>query len=162
MNKNHKNTSTIPNNQEIKEDANNLRGIKGVKNIIAVSSCKGGVGKSTFSINLAYTLKEMGAKVGIFDADIYGPSLPTLIKLDDYEIKYDGDTLVPLSYDDIKLMSFGYVQETSGDAGPAVMRGPMVVQIIQQLLLGTQWDDLDYLVLDTRNLHQQKITNEKD
>lgn len=130
------------------DDNESLRGLKKVKNIIAVSSCKGGVGKSTFSVNLAYTLKEMGAKVGLFDADIYGPSLPTLIHLDDYNINYEGDTLQPLNYDDIKLMSFGYVQETSGDSGPAVMRGPMVVQIIQQLLLGTDWDELDYLVID--------------
>lgn len=123
-------------------------GLKGVENIIAVSSCKGGVGKSTVAVNLAYSLQKLGAKVGIFDADVYGPSLPTMVSPPNKAVfqTFEG-LLAPLEYKDAKLMSFGYVSGPQG-GGPAIMRGPMVTQVINQLLTTTDWGDLDYLVLD--------------
>lgn len=124
------------------------KGLKDVKTIIAVSSCKGGVGKSTVSVNLAYSLAKKGAKVGLFDADIYGPSLPTMVHMEDYRLVMDGDLISPLEHHGVSLMSFGYAVASSGESGPAIMRGPMVTQVIQQLLLGTEWGDLDYLVID--------------
>ncbi|RAP38884.1 hypothetical protein DID80_01465 [Candidatus Marinamargulisbacteria bacterium SCGC AAA071-K20] len=120
--------------------------LEGIKNIIAVSSCKGGVGKSTVSVNLAYTLKELGAKVGLFDADLYGPSLPTMVNrhtplaIDDHQVQ-------PIIHEDVKLMSFGFTQDEH-NAGPAILRGPMVSQIVHQLVMQTVWGDLDYLIID--------------
>ena len=121
------------------------KGLQQVKNIVAVYSCKGGVGKSTVAVNLAYSLARTGAKVGIFDADIYGPSLPTMVQLEDKKIYQQDDLIVPLEHNGVKLMSFGYVNQ-SDEA--AVMRGPMVSNVIGQLLNGTDWGELDYLVLD--------------
>lgn len=121
-------------------------GLKNVRHIIAVSSCKGGVGKSTVAVNLAYSLAGRGYRTGIFDADIYGPSLPTMVQLPETELYQQNDLIVPLEYMKVKLMSFGYVPSASG--GAAIMRGPMVTQIINQLLTTTNWGELDYLVLD--------------
>ena len=121
-------------------------GLKDVKHIIAVSSCKGGVGKSTVAVNLAYTLSGQGFKVGLFDADIYGPSLPTMVAIEDAALYQENDLIIPLAYLGVKLMSFGYVPSAAGNA--AIMRGPMVTQIINQLLTTTNWGELDYLVLD--------------
>ena len=116
--------------------------------IVAVASCKGGVGKSTVAVNLAFSLAKQGAKVGIFDADVYGPSLATLVKSDDFDGLYQQNNLVlPVVYKGIKLMSFAYASAHSG-GGPAIMRGPMVTQVIKQLLTGTNWGELDYLILD--------------
>eukprot|EP00644_Phytophthora_capsici_P009309 jgi/Phyca11/533350/estExt2_fgenesh1_pg.C_PHYCAscaffold_130041 len=113
-----------------------------VSDIIAVSSCKGGVGKSTVAVNLAFSLAKRGARVGILDADIYGPSLPTMISPEDRTIQYEG----------VKCMSFGFVNQKAapgaGGVGAAVMRGAMVSKLIDQLVLGTEWGDLDYLVVD--------------
>ncbi|MFT5128547.1 MAG: Mrp family chromosome partitioning ATPase/DUF971 family protein [Rhodothermales bacterium] len=119
-------------------------GLSKVKHIIAVGSCKGGVGKSTVAVNLAFAIAASGAKVGIFDADIYGPSLTTMVKTK-MEGLYLGDDklIVPAEYEGVKLMSFGYVT-----AGPAILRGPIVTNHLNQLLTGTNWGELDYLILD--------------
>ena len=122
-------------------------GLAGVRHILAVSSCKGGVGKSTVAVNLACSLTNLGLRVGIFDADIYGPSLPTLIDAGRPELFQRNGLIVPLRYEDIKLMSFGYLDpDQSGSA--AILRGPRVSQILNQLLTGTDWGELDVLVID--------------
>jgi len=122
--------------------------LKNVQSIIAVSSCKGGVGKSTVAVNLAYILSQLGAKVGLLDADVYGPSLPIMVKVEDPILDIDEQGFNPIEKDGVKLMSFGFLQTTSGNVGPAIMRGPMVSQIINQLLTQTHWGELDYLILD--------------
>lgn len=120
-------------------------GLKEVKFILAVSSCKGGVGKSTVAALLAKTLGARGAKVGLLDADIYGPSIPTLFNLHEPGVHTTSDQkFVPNEVDGLKLMSFGFLM---GD-GPAVLRGPMVSQYMQQLLHNVAWGELDYLVID--------------
>ena len=125
-----------------------FEGLKNVKNIIAVSSCKGGVGKSTIASNIATTLKENGANVGIFDADVYGPSIPTMFNEESPVVTQSNNLINPVNADGIKLMSFGFIQDEDSAAGAAILRGPMVTQIINQLLTSTQWGDLDYLILD--------------
>ncbi|KAK9749757.1 hypothetical protein RND81_02G148100 [Saponaria officinalis] len=121
------------------------KGLQTISNIIAVSSCKGGVGKSTVAVNLAYTLAGMGARVGIFDADVYGPSLPTMVSPDNrlLEMNPETRTIIPTEYLGVKLILFGF----SGQ-GRAIMRGPMVSGVIDQLLTTTEWGELDYLVID--------------
>ncbi|KAK9842847.1 hypothetical protein WJX74_003321 [Apatococcus lobatus] len=121
------------------------QGLSKVAHIIAVSSCKGGVGKSTTAVNLAYTLAQMGAKVGIFDADVYGPSLPTMVSPELRVLKMNPETrsIEPLVYEGVKAVSFGFAGQ-----GSAIMRGPMVSGVVQQLLTTTEWGELDYLVVD--------------
>ncbi|ETV72498.1 hypothetical protein, variant 1 [Aphanomyces astaci] len=126
-----------------------------VGNIIAVSSCKGGVGKSTVAVNLAFALKKRGARVGILDADIYGPSLPTMISPPDVAIRkstVNPHFVRPVEYQGVQCMSFGFVNSKAapgaGGKGAAVMRGAMVSKVIDQLVLGTEWGVLDYLVID--------------
>ena len=125
------------------------RGVKlvdGVKNIIAVASGKGGVGKSTTAVNLALALAAEGARVGILDADIYGPSQPTMLGIRGQPKSSDGKSLEPMVNYDIQSMSIGYM--IAGDDAPMVWRGPMVTQALDQLLNQTRWDNLDYLVVD--------------
>ncbi|CAL5400329.1 fe-S cluster assembly factor HCF101, chloroplastic [Camellia sinensis] len=120
-------------------------GLQTISNIVAVSSCKGGVGKSTVAVNLAYTLGDMGARVGIFDADVYGPSLPTMVSPENtlLEMNPEKRTIIPTEYLGVKLVSFGFAGQ-----GRAIMRGPMVSGVINQLLTTTEWGELDYLVID--------------
>jgi len=119
--------------------------MKNVKHVIAISSCKGGVGKSTIACALALELAHRGLKTGLLDADIYGPSLPSLFQLRDAKVQSNEfKLLAPIAYKGLKLMSFGFLL---GDA-PAVMRGPIVTRYIQQLLFQTDWGELDYLILD--------------
>ncbi|MDD7985658.1 P-loop NTPase [Lentisphaera marina] len=126
-------------------NANRAKGVAKVKNIVAVTSCKGGVGKSTTAVNLAYSLKRTGAKVGILDADIYGPSLPVMVSPEDTDIYQGGGMLLPLEYEGVKLMSFGFLNT---DQEAAIMRGPMVSQVIGQIGGGCDWEELDYLIVD--------------
>lgn len=118
--------------------------IEGVKNIIAIASGKGGVGKSTVSANLALALSAEGARVGILDADIYGPSQPRMFGLSGQPTS-DGKSLQPMVSYHIQTMSIGYLIE---EDTPMIWRGPMVTQALEQLLRDTRWNDLDYLIID--------------
>ncbi|RPH61439.1 MAG: iron-sulfur cluster carrier protein ApbC [Burkholderiales bacterium] len=124
------------------------RGVKtlpGVKNIIAVASGKGGVGKSTTAVNLALALAAEGASVGMLDADIYGPSQPTMLGITGRPESRDGKTLEPMEGHGIQASSIGFMIDLDT---PMVWRGPMVTQALEQLLRDTNWRDLDYLVVD--------------
>jgi ATP-binding protein involved in chromosome partitioning len=122
----------------------NLKPLPGVKNIIAVASGKGGVGKSTTAVNLALALAAEGARVGILDADIYGPSQPLMLGLSG-QPEHDGSHIQPKVAYGVQSMSIGYLIE---EDAPMIWRGPMVTGALQQLLKDTAWDDLDYLVID--------------
>jgi len=124
------------------------RGVKlvpGVKNIIAVASGKGGVGKSTTAVNLALALAAEGANVGILDADIYGPSQPQMLGISGRPESSDGKSLEPMLGHGIQAMSIGFLIDVET---PMVWRGPMVTQALEQLLTDTKWHDVDYLVVD--------------
>ncbi|NOX76797.1 MAG: iron-sulfur cluster carrier protein ApbC [Gammaproteobacteria bacterium] len=122
-----------------------IKPIQGVKNIIAIASGKGGVGKSTTAVNLALALQAEGATVGILDADIYGPSQPRMLGVTDKPESPDGKTLKPLMGHGIQSMSIGYLIE---EETPMIWRGPMVTQALEQLLNDTNWTDVDYLIVD--------------
>jgi ATP-binding protein involved in chromosome partitioning len=124
------------------------RGVKlmpAVKNIIAVASGKGGVGKSTTAVNLALALAAEGAQVGVLDADIYGPSQPTMLGVSGRPESKDGKTLEPLEAYGVQAMSIGFLIDAET---PMVWRGPMVTQALEQLLRDTNWRELDYLIID--------------
>lgn len=132
-------------------------GLAHVAHFLAVYSCKGGVGKSTVAVNLAYELARMGGRVGLLDVDIYGPSLPVLVHPTDPMVRKSplGKGMVlPIEHEGVKVMSLGFVSPDSGvpGSGPAggasVMRGPMAGRVVTQLLKGTDWGELDVLVLD--------------
>ncbi len=123
----------------------NLKPLPGIKNIIAVASGKGGVGKSTTAVNLALALKAEGAEVGILDADIYGPSVPRMLGCHGQPESTDGKSLEPMVGHGIQSMSIGYLIE---EDTPMIWRGPMVTQALEQLLNDTRWRDVDYLVVD--------------
>jgi len=146
------------------------KALQNIKHFISVYSCKGGVGKSTIATNLAYQLSSMGGKIGLLDVDVYGPSLPLLVKPDDVTVRQSPtgdkssasndngtsiDMIEPIMHNNVKLMSLGYVSPTSGVPGSGinstsatVLRGPMAGRVVSQLLKGTNWGNLDVLVLD--------------
>src|SRR5262249_34520957 len=116
----------------------------GVKNIIAVSSGKGGVGKSTVAVNLAVSLARAGAKVGLLDTDVYGPNVPIMVGVFD-QPQVHGQSLVPNRAHGLKVMSLGFLNP--GDR-PVVWRGPMLHTAVRQFLYDVEWGELDYLIVD--------------
>jgi ATP-binding protein involved in chromosome partitioning len=122
-----------------------LKPIDNVKNIIAVASGKGGVGKSTTAVNLALALAAEGAQVGILDADIYGPSQPRMLGITGKPESKDGSTLEPMMSYELQAMSIGFLID---EETPMIWRGPMVTQALEQLLNDTNWSELDYLIID--------------
>ncbi len=124
-------------------------GVPGIKNIIAISSGKGGVGKSTVAVNVAVALAQTGAKVGLLDADIYGPNDPTMLGLADAQITVNttakGDILEPAFNHGVKLVSMGFLIDQDQ---PVIWRGPMLNGVIRQFLYQVEWGELDYLIVD--------------
>jgi len=133
--------------QKIKAHAvqHGVKRLENVKNIIAVASGKGGVGKSTTSVNLALALASEGASVGLLDADIYGPSQPRMMGLSGQPDSADGKSLEPMENYGVQTMSIGFLID---EETPMIWRGPMVTQALEQLLNDTRWRDLDYLLID--------------
>ncbi len=124
----------------------NLKPLKAVKNIIAIASGKGGVGKSTVSANIALALAAEGASVGVLDADIYGPSQPHMMGIvGEQPVSEDGKTMLPIRAHGLQIMSIGALVDPDQ---PMVWRGPMVTSALSQLTHQTQWQDLDYLIVD--------------
>ncbi len=119
--------------------------LSGVKNIIAISSGKGGVGKSTTAVNIALALKQAGARVGVLDADIYGPNQPHMLGIQGQPDIIDQRTMIPIERYGLQTISFGNLMEADT---PAIWRGPMVTKALQQLVFQTRWDRLDFLIID--------------
>ena len=119
--------------------------IPGVKQIIAIASGKGGVGKSTVAANLAIALEQSGAKVGLCDCDLYGPSVSLMFGIRQQPMSTETNQIIPIEQYNLKLMSMGFLLD---DASPAILRGPMVTRYTQQFLRQVEWGDLDYLILD--------------
>jgi ATP-binding protein involved in chromosome partitioning len=117
-----------------------------VKNIIGVASGKGGVGKTTVSLNLALVLSQTGAKVGILDADVYGPSIPLMLGMNKANMEVTDNKLQPVESNGLKVVSFGFFAEQEHQA--AIYRGPIISGILKQFLVDTNWSDLDYLIVD--------------
>lgn len=124
-------------------------GISGVKNILAISSGKGGVGKSTIAVNVAVALAQAGAKVGMIDADIYGPNVPTMLGLEQASVTVrqgaQGEELEPAFNHGVKMVSMGFLIDKDQ---PVIWRGPMLNGVIRQFLYQVQWGELDYLIVD--------------
>ena len=141
-------TNAAPHNHHTspqKSAPSSLKKIEGVKRIIAVASGKGGVGKSTVSVNLALALYNQGYKVGILDADIYGPSLPTMLGVRQDPIVNERNKIVPPESFGLKVMSFGFFapEETA-----VIWRGPMIMKALQQFFWDVEWGELDFLIID--------------
>ena len=119
--------------------------IEGVKNLIAVASGKGGVGKTTVAVNLAIALKNMGAAVGLLDADVYGPNVPVMLGTSEQPKMLDEKTIIPVQAYGVKMISMGLL--SPGDK-PLVWRGPMLHSVMQQFLRNVRWGQLDYLIAD--------------
>ena len=119
--------------------------INGTKFTLLVSSAKGGVGKSTIAVNLAFALQNLGMKVGILDADVYGPSLPKLIKLNEKTKSEDGKALIPLEKYNAQCMSMGFLVE---EQTPMIWRGPMVISVLKTMTQKVLWKDRDIIVID--------------
>ena len=140
--------------QQAKPTHHLKKGLQKVKNIIAVSSCKGGVGKSTVAVNLAYAISSMymDYSVGIFDADLYGPSLPTMISPENTQLfqdEHDPTMIAPIEFSGVKAMSYGFVAQNAAKGhGAAIMRGPIASNLVNQLIGNTNWGELDFLIVD--------------
>ena len=119
--------------------------VPGVRNIIAVSSGKGGVGKSTVAVNLAVSLAQDGARVGLMDADVYGPNVPIMLGVSDARPQLDGNKLIPIEAHGVRLMSMAVLQP--GDK-PMIVRGPILHGLVKQFLSDVKWGELDYLIVD--------------
>lgn len=124
---------------------NNISRIVNIKNIIAITSGKGGVGKSFVAINTAISLSKLGLKIGILDADIYGPSIPSLVNAKDFKPNTQDNKFIPLESNGIKIMSFGFL---INEKQPAIWRGAIVIKALEQMLFETLWGDLDILLID--------------
>ena len=135
-------TAKVMEGRSLDEDT----GMASVKNIIGVASGKGGVGKSTVSLNLALALSQTGAKVGLLDADIYGPSIPLMLGMKDGYMEVEDNKLQPAESNGLKVVSFGFFAEQAHQA--AIYRGPIISGILKQFLVDTNWSDLDYLIVD--------------
>ncbi|AGF49534.1 chromosome partitioning ATP-binding protein [Candidatus Kinetoplastibacterium blastocrithidii TCC012E] len=122
-----------------------IKPISGVKNIITVSSGKGGVGKSTLSVNIALSLSNLGANVGILDADIYGPSIPIMLGIFDKPVILENGNIAPLVGHGLQANSIGFMFDYNS---PAIWRGPIMSKFIEQLVNKTEWHNLDYLIID--------------
>jgi ATP-binding protein involved in chromosome partitioning len=123
----------------------NQNRVPGIKRIVAVASGKGGVGKSTMSVNLACALKQLGARVGLLDCDIYGPSIPLMMGIQQRPSLSDDEKMIPPTSHGVKLMSMGFLLD--GDQ-PVIWRGPMIQRTIQQFITVTDWGELDFLLVD--------------
>ena len=139
------NVALTAENQETSSKKSENRFQIDVKDIIAVASGKGGVGKSTFAVNLAVAMSELGKKVGILDADIYGPSVPRMMGISGNPGLSQSKKLIPLESYGIKCMSIGFLvsEET-----PTIWRGPMIMKALDQMFNGVEWGQLDYLIID--------------
>jgi ATP-binding protein involved in chromosome partitioning len=135
-------TNETENNKESEKDENK---IEGVKNIIAIASGKGGVGKSTLAVNLAHSFKEKGFKVGLLDADIHGPSIPHMLNLSGKPNLNENKKIIPFEFKGIKVMSIGFLLEENQ---PVIWRGPMVHSAIKQMARDTFWGEIDILIVD--------------
>ena len=134
-------SETNPNANQNKRDQFRIN----AKNIIAVASGKGGVGKSTFTVNFATALEKIGQKVGILDADIYGPSVPRMMGISGRPKANESKKLIPLENYNIKCMSIGFLVDVDT---PTIWRGPMVMKALEQMFNGVEWGNLDYLIID--------------
>ena len=119
--------------------------LEGIKHVVAVASGKGGVGKSTVAANLALSLKQLGFNVGLLDLDIYGPSLPIILGINEQPNLTQDKKLIPLDHMGMKIMSFGFI---SGNKSPVIWRGPLVARMTEQFFNDVLWGELDYLILD--------------